>query len=227
MERRERARVHAALGDEHRLHIVEELTLGDLSPAEIGEAVGLPSNLLAHHLGVLHEAGLITKRVSDADHRRRYVSLTARAWLEPPRGPRVRLRFVLFVCTHNAARSQFAEVLWRRRTAIPAESVGTHPARRVDSRAIQTAAADGLDLSASTPRGFDAFDDEPDLVVSVCDRAREADLPVRAERLHWSVPDPIEEGTTSAFRAAYDDISQRVERLAGALEPDSQGATIP
>lgn len=226
MERRERARLHAALGDEHRLHIVDELMLGDLTPVEIGAAVGLPSNLLAHHLGVLDEAGLISRRVSDADHRRRYVSLTAPAWLAPLRGRRAMPRSVLFVCTHNAARSQFAEVLWRRRTAIPAESAGTEPAPRVDPRAMRIAAENGLDLSAAAPRGYDATRGQPDLVVSVCDRAREADLPFRAERLHWSVPDPVEADTKSAFRNVYDQISQRVDRLAGALGRGSQGAAI-
>lgn len=226
MELEERARIHAALGDEHRLHIVDELMLGDLTPTEIGAVLGLPSNLLAHHLGVLSKAGLVTRRVSDADHRRRYVSLTARAWSEPSRDRRRRPRSVLFVCTRNAARSQFAEVLWRRRTVIPAASAGTEPSLRVDPRAIRTAADDGLDLSAATPRGYEPADRTSDLVVSVCDRAREADLPFRAERIHWSVPDPVEAGTTSAFRDAYDDISRRVDRLAGAIELDSRGATI-
>lgn len=224
MDRQDRAGIHAALGDEHRLHIVDELMLGDLAPAEIGALIGLPSNLLAHHLGVLEEAGLITRRVSDADHRRRYISLTVRAWLEPLQDRRVGPRSVLFICTHNAARSQFAEALWRRRTGIPAESVGTEPALRVDPRAIRTAAEDGLDLSASAPRRYDAVGYRPDLVVSVCDRAREADLPFPAERLHWSIPDPVEAGTASAFRAAYHEISRRVERLATSIDADPQGA---
>ena len=45
-----RARVHAALGDVHRLRIVDLLATTDASSSELGAALGLPSNLLAHHL---------------------------------------------------------------------------------------------------------------------------------------------------------------------------------
>ncbi|TMQ89925.1 winged helix-turn-helix transcriptional regulator, partial [Actinomadura soli] len=50
---RGRAAAHRALGDPARLAIVEALLLGDLAPGEVGRLLGLPSNLLAHHLGVL------------------------------------------------------------------------------------------------------------------------------------------------------------------------------
>ena len=51
-----RAAVHAALGEPVRLAIVDRLGPGDASPGELAEAVGLASNLLAHHLKVLDEA---------------------------------------------------------------------------------------------------------------------------------------------------------------------------
>ena len=53
-----RARMHAALGEPVRLRIVDRLVLGDASPGELGRQVGLPTNLLAHHLKVLDDAGL-------------------------------------------------------------------------------------------------------------------------------------------------------------------------
>ena len=52
-----RARVHAALGDPARLAIVDALALGDASPGEIARDLGMPTNLVAHHVKVLQDAG--------------------------------------------------------------------------------------------------------------------------------------------------------------------------
>ena len=71
-----RAARHAALGDPLRLQIVDPLAWGDLTPGDLAAALGLTSNLLAHHLGVLEAAGLVSRRRSEADRRRSYVSLT-------------------------------------------------------------------------------------------------------------------------------------------------------
>src|SRR6478609_9967241 len=70
-----RAAVHAALGEPVRLAIVDRLALGDASPGELAEAVGLGSNLLAHHLKVLEDAGVIRRVRSEGDRRRSYVQL--------------------------------------------------------------------------------------------------------------------------------------------------------
>jgi len=56
-----RAAVHAALGEPVRLAIVDRLGPGDASPGELAAAVGLGTNLLAHHLKVLAEAGVIRR----------------------------------------------------------------------------------------------------------------------------------------------------------------------
>ena len=53
--------VHAALGDRSRLAIADRLMLGDVAPGELADMFGMPSNLLAHHLRVLGEAGLIER----------------------------------------------------------------------------------------------------------------------------------------------------------------------
>jgi protein-tyrosine-phosphatase/DNA-binding transcriptional ArsR family regulator len=70
-----RAAVHAALGESVRLAIVDRLSPGDASPGELAELVGLGSNLLAHHLKVLQEAGVIRRVRSEGDRRRSYVQL--------------------------------------------------------------------------------------------------------------------------------------------------------
>ena len=54
-----RAAVHAALADPARLLITDTLAEGDASPSELAALLEMPSNLLAHHLGVLEQAGLV------------------------------------------------------------------------------------------------------------------------------------------------------------------------
>lgn len=131
---RERASVHAALGDPARLAIVDLLTLGDTSPSEVGRELGLPSNLLAHHLKLLERAGTIERSRSEGDHRRTYLRLRAQSLVSLlPAGLRVAPR-VVFVCTHNSARSPLAAALWARHSRVPAASAGTHPAARVHPR---------------------------------------------------------------------------------------------
>ena len=62
MDVEQRASFHAALGDPVRLTIVDLLFLNDLSPGELSGRLGLPSNLLAHHLRVLESAGIVERR---------------------------------------------------------------------------------------------------------------------------------------------------------------------
>jgi protein-tyrosine-phosphatase len=75
-----------------------------------------------------------------------------------------------------------------------------------------------LDLSAARPRRYQDVQYRPDLVVSVCDRAREATLPFAAPQLHWSVPDPVADGRRRAFEEAFAEIAQRVTELARVVE---------
>ena len=70
-----RATVHAALADPARLRISDALADTDLSPSELAAMLAMPSNLLAHHLGVLERAGIIIRRRSQGDRRRTYLRL--------------------------------------------------------------------------------------------------------------------------------------------------------
>ena len=135
----QRAAVHAALGEPSRLAIVDRLATSDRSPQELQEELGVPSNLLAHHLDVLEAAGLIERSRSSGDGRRRYIHLLqARLDQLGPRKRSIRGR-VLFVCTTNSARSQLAAGLWTATTGAPAVSAGTHPADRVHPAALAAA----------------------------------------------------------------------------------------
>lgn len=207
--------MHAALGDQRRLAIIDHLALGDRTVGELAGITGMDGNLLAHHLDLLESAGLIERRVSEGDHRRRYVVLN---WDRLPSGLAAPPSFgeVLFVCTRNSARSQFAAALWERMTGRHASSAGHSPAPRVNSKAVQVAHEYSIDLSSVTPRGYEDIDDEPDLVVSVCDRALEAGVPRANLHAHWSVPDPVAKGTVAAFQSAFGEIAVRMQHLIGA-----------
>ncbi len=217
MDFESRVRIHEALADRHRLAIVDALMLGDRTPQELSQLAEIPTNLMAHHLQVLQQAGLIDRHVSHGDKRRRYVVLKQERLSQIAPNVEVPAGCVLFVCTHNSARSQFAAALWRARTGGQADCAGTDPASRVDPVAIATADDFGVDLSAAVPKGYDAVDVAPALLVSVCDQAREAGPPFDVPSLHWSVPDPGADGRPVAFAVAFADISGRVERLAVAL----------
>lgn len=212
----ERALVHAALGDPHRLRIVDELALGDRSPGELAEMLAISTNLLAHHLDVLAEAGVVSRRASAGDRRRRYVTLRRQAVTDlVPRGHLPGGR-VLFVCTRNSARSQLAAALWEKRTGEEAESAGSSPADVVHPLAVRVGAELGVDLGTRRPQGFADVGGEVSLVVTACDRAREDGDPFDVAHLHWSIPDPVEAGTVGAFRGAFADIADRIEALAAA-----------
>jgi protein-tyrosine-phosphatase len=235
-----RAAIHAALGESIRLAIVDHLVLGDASPSELSAPLGLASNLLAFHLGVLDDAGIIRRVKSEGDGRRQYVQLrlddpTVAALTRPVPSDALtasladalsRTRHVLFVCTANSARSQLAAAAWRRVSPVSVASAGTHPADSVHPSAVEIGRRHGLDLAdASTARLADAgLPGDGTLVVAVCDNAHEeltrTGLPAISRRgwLHWHVPDPVRVGTDKAFESAYAQITERVDRLAGALD---------
>jgi protein-tyrosine-phosphatase/DNA-binding HxlR family transcriptional regulator len=211
---RARARVHAALGDPSRLAIVDALTLGDASPGEIGADLAMPTNLVAHHVKVLQDAGLIVRTRSEGDRRRTYLRLEPQvlASLTPPRLEGAER--VVFVCTHNSARSQLAAALWRDRIGGPVASAGTTPAPRVHPRAVKVAHRHGLALDATGTAHVSDVLHDGDLVIAVCDNAHEEMSGPARPRLHWSVPDPVPAGTDEAFEAAYTDLAGRIDRIA-------------
>ncbi|HEX6356463.1 helix-turn-helix domain-containing protein [Actinophytocola sp.] len=213
-----RARLHAALGEPARLAIVDRLLLGDASPSELGRVLGLASNLLAHHVKLLEQAGVVERSRSEGDHRRTYLRLrpSVLAGLVP--AGMVRAPRVVFVCTHNSARSQLAAALWKRRSRVPAASAGTQPAQRVHPLAVATGREHGLSLARTRTAHVDDVLRPDDLVVAVCDNAHEQ-LDQVEGRLHWSVPDPALAGTEDAFDRAFTDLADRVARLAPAVHP--------
>ena len=214
-----RAAVHAALADPARLQIIDSLSAGDTSPSELAAMLAMGSNLLAHHLHVLEQAGLITRRRSDGDRRRTYLQLIPGALDSLTRPAARRARRVLFVCTANSARSHLAVALWRQSSSLPAASAGTHPAARIEPGAIAAARRHRLPMRRLRPRHIGDVRQDGDLVITVCDLAHE-ELGSHAA-VHWSVPDPVPAGDPASFDATLAELSQRVERLAPRLAATS------
>ncbi len=212
-----RAARHAALADPARLRIVDLLTLGDLSPRELQDALGIASNLVAHHLGVLEREGMIVRSRSEGDKRRSYVRLVAEATAGLGPSAAAAARRVLFVCTGNSARSQLAAALWERRSSIPAASAGTKPAATIAAGALGTAERHGLQLREAAPQHLSDVLEDADFIVTVCDAAHES--LAGADALHWSVPAPGAAGTDAAYDAAFDELAERIDALAEQLVP--------
>jgi protein-tyrosine-phosphatase/DNA-binding transcriptional ArsR family regulator len=210
-----RARAYAALGDPSRLAIIDLLANADLASGELGARLDIPTNLMAHHLKVLEETGLVLRRRSEGDGRRTYVTRTRACNDLIGAGHRARPHKVAFVCSQNSARSQLAESYWRTISDIPVVSGGTHPASRVHPRAVAVGRRHGLDLTAARPRLAADVLSGDELVIAVCDRAYE-DLD--NQPLHWSIPDPALAESVGAFEGAYDDIAGRITRLAASFE---------
>jgi arsenate reductase len=125
---------------------------------------------------------------------------------------------VLFLCTHNSARSQMAEGLLRHLAGdrVDAHSAGTERTE-VRPEAVAAMAEIGIDISGQSSKTLHRYlDGRIDWLVTVCDQAREACpvIPgVRAQR-HWSIPDPAAVNGTArmeAFRAARDELRRRID----------------
>jgi protein-tyrosine-phosphatase len=207
--------VHAALGEPTRLAIVDELSVSDRAPSELASLLRLSGNLLAHHLDVLENVGLVVRFESSGDRRRRYVRLECQPLRSLGLPGVVVPSAVLFVCTHNSARSQLAAALWQDRIGTTASSAGTHPAVRVHPEAVAAAARAGLDLSAASPGVIGKL--QADVrVVTVCDRAHE-ELEPEDSWWHWSIPDPVDVGTPDAFDAVVADLDARLSALTSSI----------
>lgn len=224
---------HAALADPARLAVVDHLVVGDASPSELQALLGLPSNLMAHHLKVLEDAGIARRRRSQGDRRRNYVTLVpggldaigaaaAHSGHLATQGGATRR--VVFVCTANSARSQLATAMWREASDLPAASAGTQPAARIAPGARAAAERHRLRLVDDVPRHLDDVLGDGDLVVTVCDNAHE-ELAGR-DAVHWAIADPVAVGTPAAYDDAVIDLSHRITTLAattGGIDSTSTG----
>ncbi len=127
---------------------------------------------------------------------------------------------ILFICTHNSARSQIAEGLLRSLAAdrFDAFSAGTE-ATHIRPLAIKAMNEIGIDISGQQSKTLNRYLSEPfDVVITVCDTAAEACpiFPGAVQRRHWSFEDPSQatgsqEEQLAVYRRIRDEIRARIE----------------
>lgn len=223
------------LAHEVRWLLLRELVHSDQRVQELVERVNRPMNLVSYHLKQLRSHQVVTERRSSADGRDVYYSVDlprltqlyqesgsqlhpalanplvsqpdfALAATTPP------LR-ILFLCTHNSARSQMAEGLLRTLggSGVEVFSAGNQPAV-VHPYAIQAMAEIGIDISRQRSKHLDEFRGQSfDLIITVCDRVRENCplFPGDPEQIHWSIPDPLAAGQGDEYRS-FANIAQEI-----------------
>ena len=216
---RRRAAIHAALADPGRLAIVDQPTARRcVSHRSSGPSLEMPSNLMAHHLKVLADAGLVQRTRSEADRRRTYLRLNHQrpgihdSVGKAQRAPRgVRL--------HAELRAQPDG----RRDLEPPQprprNIGRHTSRRLGPPRCRRRHAPAQRTDPTPrPRHLDEVLADDDLLIAVCDNAHE-ELPPTLERLHWSIPDPVRSSASDPFDHAFDDLNTRIDRFTTSLQP--------
>ncbi|MEJ5247750.1 MAG: hypothetical protein WHS90_08285 [Caldilinea sp.] len=231
------------LAHELRWKLVQQLVHSDLRVQELAERVARPLNLVSYHLAQLRRGALVIERRSSSDARDVYYSLDLRrlqrlyhdagvalhpALIEcreqrkedratavaPARRSPVR---VLFLCTHNSARSQMAEAMLRRLggDAVEVYSAGSE-IREVHPLAIETMAERGIDIRGQRSKSVEEFAGQRfDYIITVCDRMREVCpvFPGEPEQVHWSIPDPAAVEAAMQKQAFLDVAEQLAARL--------------
>ncbi|HUE98696.1 MAG TPA: ArsR family transcriptional regulator [Anaerolineales bacterium] len=202
------------LAHDIRWRILLALVRSDFRVEELVRQIKQPPNLISYHLKRLRLQRLVSERRSSADARDIYYSLNldqfrqlyletgqalhpglsepiSQSQLETLSSTPIR---VLFLCTHNSARSQMAEALLRKLGGNQVEvfSAGSEPTA-IHPLTIKAMSKIGIDLRPHRVKHFEEFLGQSfDYIITVCDRVREACpvFPGDPEQIHWSFPDP-------------------------------------
>ncbi len=127
---------------------------------------------------------------------------------------------VLFVCVHNAGRSQMAAGYLRELGAgrIEVRSAGSEPKDQINPVAVDAMAEDGIDINGNTPKilTVDAVKESDVVITMGCGDA----CPIFPGKRYedWELDDPAGQGI-EAVRPIRDEIKRRVEALVGELLP--------
>ena len=226
------------LAHDIRWRILLALSRSDHRVEELVKKIRHPHNLISYHLKRLRLQKLVTERRSSADARDVYYSLNldrfrdlylqagdsvhpaladpiSQAHLKASgrTDPPVR---VLFLCTHNSARSQIAEGLLRQFGGDRVEvfSAGSEPTA-IHPLAIKAMSRIGIDLTQQRSKHLNEFIGQHfDYIVTVCDRVREICpvFPGGPEQIHWSFPDPAAvAGNLQAQEKAFSDTAHELK----------------
>lgn len=239
------------LAHDVRWQLLNALAESDRRVQELVTILQRPQNLVSYHLRLLREGQVVRERRSSADGRDVYYSLdldqlharylasgqtlhpalvnappitggslseAAAAGGEEGQRP---LR-VLFLCTHNSARSQLAEGILRVSGGSQVEvfSAGSEPGS-VHPLAVRAAAAFNVDISSQRSKHMDEFAGQSfDTVITVCDQVREVCPAFSGEphQIHWSFPDPAavtgsDDEQFQAFLQTARELSTRINYL--------------
>jgi arsenate reductase len=138
------------------------------------------------------------------------------------------MKRVIFICTHNSARSQMAEGLLRHLAGkrFQPYSAGTAPTR-LHPLAVAAMQEIGIDISGQRAKDASEYTEAKfDYLITVCDQAREACpiFPGARHQLHWSLPDPAaaegeETARLIAFRQVREDLAARIRQLIEGADP--------
>ena len=241
------------LAHQVRWQILTALARSDQRVSELVHLLGQPMNLVSYHLKRLRMQRLVMERRSSADSRAIYYSvdlarlralyMASGEALHPALGdpaPQSQERSanrkakpvrILFLCTHNSARSQMAEGLMRHLGGKRVEvfSAGNQPSA-VRPEAIQAMADLSIDIGRQRSKHLNEFlGQDFDYIITVCDNARESCplFPGDPERIHWSFPDPSEVQGAAARQRAFDQTAHqlqvRIQHLLTLIDREARG----
>jgi protein-tyrosine-phosphatase/DNA-binding transcriptional ArsR family regulator len=248
-------KIFQLLGHDLRWRMVALLARSDYSGQELVRLLQQPQNLVSYHLKLLAEQHVVQERRNNADERSIYYRVdmetlrllyqTSGTALHPGLAvcdhheeedqetgtfPQTPIR-MLFLCTHNSARSQMAEGIVRALThgQIDVVSAGSHPTQ-LHPMAVRVLQEMGIDISSQHAKQVKEFAHQSfDYVITVCDRVREScpTFPGEPISLHWSCPDPVTaEGTEAeryhVFEQVAQDLSTRIRYLLMLIAQESQ-----
>ena len=231
------------LANDIRWRLLKALIASDCRVNELVAILQQPMNLISYHLKMMRDNALVNTRRSDADGRDVYYSLdlnrlrqlylqTGNA-LHPTIGVspsivevlRLKHQRILFVCSHNSARSQMAEGLLRHLSQgyLNVSSAGSDP-MSIHPDAVRSMQQIGVDISQQRPRALSDFvGQEFDYVITVCDKAREIcpAFPGTGIQLHWGFSDPViiedEVERAALFKQIAQQLTTRIEYFLSTL----------
>lgn len=239
------------LAHQLRWNIVLALAHSDARVQELVNFLKQPPNLVSYHLKRLRASKLVSEHRSAADGRDIYYSLDldklramyvasgemlhpalSQTQAEPVKLPgnvhRVR---ILFLCTHNSARSQMAEAILRHESQGQVEvfSAGSEPTE-IHPLAVRVMKEMGIELKQQWAKHFNEFRGQVfDYIVTVCDRVRETCpvFPGDPQQIHWSFEDPVavsgEERRYQAFKQTAIQLNTRINYLLLMIQRSQQG----
>jgi ArsR family transcriptional regulator, arsenate/arsenite/antimonite-responsive transcriptional repressor / arsenate reductase (thioredoxin) len=241
------------LAHDIRWRILLALARSDYRVEELVKQIKQPPNLISYHLKRLRLQRVVTERRSSADSRDIYYTLPldqfrqlylqtgqslhpALSGLTQQSQPQSDARIspsarVLFLCTHNSARSQMAEGLLRKLGGDQVEvfSAGSEPTS-IHPLALKVMSKIGIDLSGHRSKHLDEYAGQDfDYIVTVCDRVREVCpvFPGDPEQIHWSIPDPAamegnQQTQEKGFANIVNELRTRIEFLLLVIKHDRE-----